>query len=61
MDVLNDKYLASDRSDVSHHTIDVLKSNVKHEWAAVNAVNAAHVVNVCKAFKKRQEKMDETR
>ena len=66
------KRLAGDRSDVyttqfpaSIMTLgaigsngSVLKSSVKHEW---DAVNAAHVVNVCKAFKKRLEKMDETR
>ena len=40
----------------------VLKSSVKREWAAVNtvnAVNAARVINMCKAFKKRLEKMVE--
>ena len=65
------KRLAGDRSDVPHvYTTkfpasimtlgvngSVLKSSVKRKWAAVNAVNAAHIINVCKAFKKHQEKM----
>ena len=56
--VKNDRFLASDRSDVPH--VYSVKFPATIMTLDVN-VNAAHVVNVCKAFKKRLEKMDKTR
>ena len=55
--VKNDRFLASDRSDVPHVYSVKFPATIMTLDVNVNAVNAANVVNVCKAFGKCHEKM----